>query len=328
MIAIRRLTYFDFSKLKKLISYLCTDDTDNLIKSISEAPVGILNAMVPLRFKFRPESFILIDNKEILGLITICPTTGNPYKINITRLIFKENRYEVGKMLIDFVLQKMGAMGAVSFNVIVDQCHDELFDLFINGCGFRQCSSETLWKKENCNFTNSDFKLECAQNSDSTEIAQLYNNEIINIYQPSLKRCEEEFKQPFFQGFRKSYKNRYIYEENNKIVGYFSITTEDNTNYIIDLTLNSGYSFDYGEIINSLLNEISNKKKVFYPLIKQKKYFKNSDTFEAYLKSNNYHPIQTQHILTKDFYRQIKEDSINWKVFILGEDQINTSLSN
>ena len=179
---IRRLTYFDYRKIKKLVSYLCTDDRDKLFKSITEEPLGLVNAMLPLSLKFKSESFILIDKKEVLGLITTTHTPGNPYKINITKLIFKENMYEAGKQLINFVVHKFGAKGAISFTVTIDECHDELFDLFINGCGFRLCSSETLWKIDKPIPEKSDYKWRYAQNSDAKEIAQLYNAELENIY--------------------------------------------------------------------------------------------------------------------------------------------------
>ena len=145
---IRRLTYVDYPKLKKLVSYLCNDENDKIAKSILEVPVSFVNAMLPLSLKFQSESFILLENNEILGLITTAKTPGNPYKINITRLVFKENLYEVGKQLVEFIIQKFGGKGATSFAVTIDECHDELFNLFINGCGFRQCASETLWKIE------------------------------------------------------------------------------------------------------------------------------------------------------------------------------------
>jgi len=141
---IRRLSYFDFHKIKKMVSYLCTDGNDRLARSIMEETAGFVNAFMPLSMKFKPESFILIENSEILGLITTAGTPGNPHKINITRLIFKENLYEIGKQLIEFVIHKFGGKGATSFTVTIDECHDELFNLFINGCGFRQCASETL----------------------------------------------------------------------------------------------------------------------------------------------------------------------------------------
>lgn len=323
MVVIRRLNCFDYPKLKKLIMYLCNDESDILAKNLMQEPLDVINAMMPLSLKFRSESFILLENKEILGLITAICTPGNPYKINITRLIFKENRYEIGKQLIDFLIQKIGAKGANTFSVVIDECHNELFDLFVNGCGFRQCSSETLWKIEKPVPQKSDLNCRYAQSSDAAKIADLYNGEVINIFKPSLLRGVQEFKPPFFQGFSKFYKTRFVYEESDKILGYFSITTEDNLNYVLDITTNSAYNIDYDAAINFLLCDIARKKHAFYPIIKQKKYTKNSEKLEDYLKSKNYVPIQTRHILVKDFYRVVKEESKNWNVFILGESQIS-----
>ncbi|MGN0030736.1 MAG: hypothetical protein ACI37Q_02135 [Candidatus Gastranaerophilaceae bacterium] len=322
---IRRLTYFDCHKIKKLVSYLCNDESDKLARSITEEPLGLFNAMLPLQFKFKSESFILIDKNEILGLITTSKTPGNPYKINITRLIFKENLYEIGQQLIEFVIQKYGGKGATSFTATIDECHDELFNLFINGCGFRQCASETLWKSQKPMPEKSDLKWRYAQNSDAKKIAELYNDELINIYKPSMIRNPQEFKDTLFYGFNDYYKTRYVIEDNKKILGYFSTTTSDNLNYIIDITTNSGYDFDYNKIVNSALCEIAGKKRAFYPLIKQKKYIKNSERLESYLKGENYQPIQTQQILVKDFYKPIRQTSANWNVFILGENEITTN---
>lgn len=319
---IRRLTYFDYPKLKKLISYLCTDENDKLAKSLMEEPVGFVNAMLPLEMKFKSESFILVDQGEILGLITTAKTPGNPYKINITRLIFKENLYDVAKQLVEFVIHKFGGKGATSFSVTIDECHDELFDLFINGCGFRQCASEVLWKIERPVPEKTDLKWRYAQQSDAGAISQLYNAELINIYKPSLIRHEKEFQENLFCGFNDYYKTRYVIEEDKTVLGYFSITTSDNLNYILDVTTNSGYDFDYDSIINTMLCEIARKRRAFYPLVKQKTYTKNSEKFENYLKSKGYLPIQTQQILVKDFYKPVKQESANWNVFLLGENQI------
>lgn len=322
---IRRLTYVDYPKLKKLVSYLCNDENDKIAKSILEVPVSFVNAMLPLSLKFQSESFILLENNEILGLITTAKTPGNPYKINITRLVFKENLYEVGKQLVEFIIQKFGGKGATSFAVTIDECHDELFNLFINGCGFRQCASETLWEIEKPTPEKSDYHWRYAQNSDAKEIAELYNAEVINIFKPSMLRHKKEFQEIFFTGFNDGYITRFVLEEDSKILGYFSISTNDNLNYILDVTTNSGYDFDYDKIINIMLCEIARKRRAFYPIIKQKKYTKNSEKFENYLKSKNYIPIQTKQILVKDFYKPITETSTEWKVFILGENQIGTN---
>lgn len=91
MTVIRRLNCFDAPKIKKMISYLGSDDGSKYSKALNIEAFSLCHAILPLKYKFLPESFILLENKEILGLITIVPTGGNPYKINITRLIFKQN---------------------------------------------------------------------------------------------------------------------------------------------------------------------------------------------------------------------------------------------
>ncbi|MBE7713042.1 MAG: hypothetical protein E7Z87_04800 [Cyanobacteria bacterium SIG26] len=320
---IRGLTYFDYRKLKRLVSYLCNEDNDRIAKSLMQVPVSFLNAVLPLALKFHSESFILVENAEILGLITLVTTPGNPYKINITRLIFKDNCYEVGKQLVEFVIQKYGAKGATSFMVTIDECHDELFNLFINGCGFRKCASETLWKIEKPTPQKVDIKWRYAQVSDTKSIAELYNSELINMYKPSLTRHPKEFQDSLLGGLAEYYKTRYLLEDNKKIMGYLSITTSDNLNYIIDMTLNSGYEYDYEKIINLLLCEIAGKRRAFYPLIKQKKYVKNSDHLGEYLQNKGYLPIQTQQILVKDYYKPLPAESQTWKVFTLGENQVS-----
>ena len=48
MFRIRRLTCFDIPKLKKLISYLCTDDNDKLGVNLTQESLGFINGMMPL----------------------------------------------------------------------------------------------------------------------------------------------------------------------------------------------------------------------------------------------------------------------------------------
>ena len=133
MTIIRRLNYFDAPKIKKMISYLGNDD--GVSSDILNEPALMIHSILPQKYKFIPESYILLDEKEIFGLITVTPAQGNPYKIYITRLIFKQNMYDTGKQLVEFVIAKYGSKGVTSFCVNVDQSHDELLQLFMKGCG-------------------------------------------------------------------------------------------------------------------------------------------------------------------------------------------------
>lgn len=321
MAIIRRLSCFDIPKIKKMVSYLGDTEGTVFTKVLKHEILLKTQFILPLKFCFLPESFVLVDNKGILGLITVAPTRGNPYKINVTRLIFLQNMYDVGKQLVEFVVARFGAKGALSFQVLVDECHEELTDLFINGCGFRQCSQEVLWKVDLETIDDSNLtQMRVAQNFDSKYIARLFNGEIQPLYRNSLERNRNEFKEPVFAGFSQNYKNRYVLEEpiKHKIVAYLSITTDDNLNYILDLCTSSGFEFDYDAILNFAIKEIKIRKSKFSLFIKQKKYTKTSERLEEFFIVRDFKNIQSQNVLVKDYYKPIKQ-SLQAQVFSFGE---------
>ena len=197
MTRIKRLNCFDIPKIRKMTEYLDSDDSDRFTKDLQNEVVRVLHSHFPLKYKFLPESYVLLEKNEILGLITILPTMGNPYKITITRLIFQNNLYDVGRQLVEFVIAKYGAQGAVSFSVTVDNSHEELFDLFLNGCGFRHCSCENLWKIEGFDAAHyNPLPFRVCQNSDAKMVSELYNSELNGLYKPALLRIKSEFKEP------------------------------------------------------------------------------------------------------------------------------------
>ena len=325
MARIRALDYFDIPKIRKMTEYLGADDSDRFTKELKSEAVRLLHSCFPLKYKFLPESYVLTVNSEILGMITVLPTMGNPYKIIITRLIFQNNLYDVGKQLVEFVVARYGAMGAVSFSVSVDNSHEELFDLFLNGCGFRHCSCENMWKAEKFNFKDYEpAKFRACQNSDAKQVSELYNSSLTPLYKPSLLRIKSEFKELFFEGITNFYKNRYVLEDyiSKRIIAYMSISTSDNTNFIVDLTTNSGFNLNYNEILAFAFSEISRRKTKFYVFLKQKKYTANSEKFEEYLQYHGFSCIRTQNILVKDFYRPVKQAESALKVFLFGEQRI------
>lgn len=328
MMRIRRLNYLDISKISKLIEYLDSNDAGKFKKDLTQEVMIFFHTLLPLKFKFLPDSYVLLDGKEILGIITVQPTAGNPYKINITRLIFSSNFYDAGKRLVEFIIARYGAKGANSFIVTVDSSHDELVQLFLQGCGFRQCSYENLWKIENfMPQTNCIANFRICQNSDARAVAKLYNSELKVHFKPSLERKNQEYTEPLCCGLTNSYKNRYVLEEPSKhrIIAYLSITTSDNQNFIIDMSLNDGYQIPYDEIINFALSEISRRKTNFTAFIKHRQYTKTADGFEEYLHARNLNCIQTKCVLVKDFYKPVKQDENAFHVFSFGDGKVSAN---
>lgn len=323
MARIRRLNCFDIPKIKRMISYLGDVDEAKFAKALWHEILLEAQNFLPLKYSFLPESFVLVEKDEILGLITVNPTLGNPFKINISRLLFLKNMFDVGKQLVEFIVARFGAKGALSFNVMTDENDDELMKLFIEGCDFRQCSKEVLWRINTENLKrNINTSFRHAQNSDSKYIARLFNGEIQSLYRPSLERIKEEFKEPFFEGFNPDYKNRYVLEEpvHHRIIAYLSITTGDNLNFIMDLCLNDGYEFDYDEIFSFAVSQIKQKK--YYIFVKQKKYSKNSEKLEEYFKSHSFELVQSRHLLIRDYYKPVKQNE-GVQVFLFGEKLMN-----
>ena len=318
---IRRLSCFDYPKIKKMISYLGSREIFSFSKALMMEPSVLVNAMLPLKYKFQSESYILLEDDEILGIITIAPMQGNPYKINIVRLVFKQDYYSIGKQLIEFVVAKYGAKGAHSFYVYVDESHDELCTLFVDGCGFRQCSYENLWKLDNFKPKTDDIApFRPAQNSDAKAIAHLYNSELNTLYRPSMERIPQEYTENVFAGYNLFYKNRYVLEDGEKVIAYLSISTVDNFNFILDISKSDGYNIDPDTIINYAFSEISRRKTKFMVFLKHRQYAKNADKLEEYLHSRNLHCIQTQCVFVKDFYRPVKQAESVLKVFLFDEN--------
>lgn len=320
---IRKLSCFDFHKIKKMIPYLGPTADSKFISALFQLPLDFINSFLPLKFRFRAESYILLDNNEILAMATIEPTPGNSCKINITRLIFKKDFYNVGKQLINYIVSKYGANGASSFVVYIDQSHDELCDLFVNGCGFRQCSYENLWKLDNFKpCKNSCLNFRIAQDTDANAITDLYNSELNNLYKSSMERNCHEFREILPAGLIQYYKNRYICSDNENAIAYLSLTTIDNLNFIIDFSLNDGYEFDYDEIINFALLEISRRKKKYTAFLKHRQYTKFANKLEDYLHSRHLNCVQTQCVFVKDFYKPVKDTENVLKVFSFGEHKL------
>lgn len=322
MVRIRKTNYFDKFKFKKMISFLSSDAIDHYTKVFMGFPFNTLHSILPLSIKFLPESYVIEENKEIIGMVTISPTRGNPYKLFISRLYLEQDYFNAGKQLLEYVIAKYGAKGATTFVATIDESYDELLHLFADGCGFRQCSSEQLWKmnemrilKENTSFFR-PFK-----NSDAQAVTMLFNDSIITHFKYSIAKTKNEYLDPIFSGLDDNSQFKYIVEDENSrtVKAYFSITTGDNVNFILDVTTSPWYDCSFEDILNFTINQISKRKKDFYLFVKVKKYTTTAENFEQFLNEKNFKCVQNQLILVKDFYKIIKEEQPLHRVVFLNE---------
>lgn len=322
MVRIRKANYFDKFKLKKMISFLSSDAINSYTKVFMDFPFNSVHEFLPMKFKFLPESYVIEENKDIIGMITLSPTPGNPFKLCVTRLFLEHDYYNAGKQLIEFVVSKYGAKGANAFMATIDDSHDELLHLFVDGCGFRQCSSEQLWKMEKIRFSKeNDTFFRPFKNLDAQAVAMLFNDSVITHFKHSVSRTKSEYAEPLFYGLKNSYKFRYVVEDSDfkTIKAYFSLTTCDNLNYILDVTTSPWYDCSWEDIFNFTVKEISKRKKDFYLFVKVKKYTNTAESFEQYLTGQGFKCVQNQIILVKDFYKLVKEPQSAQRILLFNE---------
>lgn len=322
MVRIRKTQYFDKYKLKKMISFLSSDMINQYTKVFMNFPFNTIHDFLPQKFKFLPESYVLVDNNEIIGLITVSPTPGNSLKLNISRLYLEQNYFDAGKQLIEYVIAKYGAKGANNFIVAIDDSREELLQLFIEGCGFRHCSCEQMWKMNKIRFSKTENTFfRPFKNSDAQAVTMIFNDSINPHFRHSLSKTKHEFMDPFFQGLDSSYTLKYVIEDTDlkTIKTYFSITTQDNINYILEVASSAWYDCPYDDLLNFAINQISRRKKDFNLFVMVRKYRTKSEAFQEYLTDKGFTCVQNQLILVKDFYKLIKEPESTQKIVLFND---------
>ena len=322
MVRIRKANYFDKFRFKKMISFLSNDLINHYTKVFMNFPFNLIHDVLPLRIKFLPESYVIEDNKEIIGMVTVSPTAGNPFKLTISRLFLEQDYYNAGKQLIEFVISKYGAKGANTFIATIDDSFDELLHLFADGCGFRHCSSEQMWKMDTIRFTKTDNSfIRPFKNSDAQAATMLFNDSVITHFKHSISRTKDEYIEPIFKGLSDNSKFKFVIEDENlkTLKAYFSINTNDNLNYILDVTTSAWYDCSWEDILHFTINQISNRQKDFFLFVKVKKYTTTSECFEQYLVEKGFKCIQNQLILVKDFYKLIKEPEQTHRIVLFND---------
>ena len=319
MAKIKKLKSFDKRKLQELISFLKVNDGNQFLDILKTTMPGNLHYYLPLKYKFLDESYILTEKERVLGLITTNTFSGNHKKINISQLFFIENAYEVAQQLVEFVIAQYGAMGAYNFYVLIDEIYTELAQMFVSSCGFRQCSSEQIWKtrkrvfKKKTGLTYRRFR-----KSDVKDVADIYNDSVYTHFKPTLLRTEKEFCETICSGLKYMSEYRYVIEDNSRVIGYFKISTADNENYTVDFNYSNGYNVDCETILSFATREILRRQRRFKLFIKTKNYINTNDAQKEYFEKSGFKCVNTKLLFVKDFFRPIRELSTVERFATLG----------
>lgn len=322
MSKIRKLYYFDKKGTQEMISFLNNSANDTYINHIMFNPFIPLHHFLPLRFKFLPESYVLKEGKNIKGLITIAPVRCRQKKVEIQKLLFEENRYDVAAELVQFVVSKYKAMGAVSVLVKVDDYLPDLLTMFVSKCGFSQISYEKLWRvNHSVNYSYDKKEFRSFRNSDAQAVAALYNETLLPHFRPLLGKEAGEFKEGLFKGLSYYSEYKYIIEDRKtkNITGYVSIRTSDNENFIVDIIHSSWIDIDIPSIISFAFDQIRKRKHKFGLFIRSKRYTSLGEEYEKLFLETGFECVQNQIVLTNSSARVLREPVSSGRFTVLSD---------
>ncbi len=322
MSKIRKLYYFDKKNAQEMISFLNNSVSDTYINHIMFNPFLPLHHLLPLRFKFLPESFVLKEGKEIKSLITVAPTKSKLKKIEIQKLFFEEDNLLNAAELVQYIVSKYKAMGAPSIIVKVDDYLPELLAMFVTKCGFSQISYEKLWKVTKFverTFDKREFR--SFKNTDAQMVANLYNDSLLPHFRPLLAKEVREFKEHIFKGLSYYSEYKYIIEDkkSRNITGFLTIRTSDNENYILEVVQTSWIELDIDSIISFATYQIRKRNKRFALFVRTKRYTALGEKYESQFIKNGFECVQNQIVLTNSSARVLKEPTKNTKYTVLSD---------
>lgn len=261
-----------------------------------------VNYLLPLKLKFANETFVILVDKKIKGLITLDKDSMSNTRFKITKLILEENSYSLAYELTNYVLSRYRAMGAASFYAVVDNKQKELLNIFKNDLNFRSCALEHLYKINPLE-TGFSLFLKPFRKENIKEVCSFYNDNI-NFFNRFL------FGRETYQFKNKCKKYVFLNEEDDKVLGYFEVASKNNFDYYINFSIDFAYNIYLVDAIKFIYSKLKHKNKSFNLYIKVKDYFLNSKELLSILKENSCVFVSTGEILAKDYYRQIKDESI------------------
>lgn len=314
MAKIRLLNNSDRKKLLEMIEYVKPGVSPLSFnwQSFTIFPFNYIHNILPLSLKFSQESYVAVEDKDILGVIALTPDNIHRSRWQINRLILDNNSTEVGKQLVDFVVNKYGGAGVETFITAIGENYPEAIALFKNSCGFRSCSKMHIFEQKSSalNIDSASFEnIRLACNADEPKIYELQQQILLPHFKPSFIRSVGDFGFGLKDSLLNKMKNyelkKYVLDnpKNSTIEGFFQIMTKDRKNYWLDIDLSLPYQDYYTDIIAFANKYIMRQTHEANMYIYLREYYQSSKKFTEVLKELNFSLKYTYQLLVKDYWK-------------------------
>lgn len=337
---IRRFIPSDIKKLAQKIEFIEPINVYNFIsdRPFTFFPLSLLNDSIPLTMRFLEQNYVALNKNELLGLIGLIPDNKQNTRWRINRLILDKNNLDIGKQLVNYVVNKYGGAGVESFITAIESSHNETILLFRNGCGFRNLSEIDVWKYKSEikleKVTLGEYKIREINSRDAKELLDLDTSLLYPQFRVSLKKSKNDFKINLKNTIldflcNHNQKKLILFNKKNSIDGFITIDSKDKTNFYVNILLSLKSQDLYETVILYITNLIISQYPLASTYIYERKYYQTSAKLRLALSSLKFENDKNFKILVKDYWKPLPlHDEYKKSTFVILPDIASPACSN
>lgn len=286
-------------------------------------PFHTLNQWCPLRLKFLPEIYVAAADGSVLGLVWLSRDGNRCDRYKIDQVIINPDAYaayDVGKQLMYYVINKLGAMGVETFLAYVDPHYAEGLAL-LKACGFRHCTRLNTFQLETLDdaFRTRTVQIQGlreARQSDARKLQELHSETLAPEVRISLRKSPSDLYPSMWQRFRRRCQGEFFKHwvistpSRDYLYGSVFLSTLDYKQFDVTVLVSPAWEHGTEDLVLFALQQVY--KSASSPKVTIHAYEFQKTKIEV-LKSLGFTRVGTTEILVKDYWIPVKDQMLKAK---------------
>lgn len=285
-VKIEAMSSLQFKQVEQLLHRYSTTESDfvtlHRLKQLY-GPLQWVSQLLPQRWQFVPSVFIARTKNQVLGVLWLHRDGHHPHRWRIEQLILdpEHSSMEVGKLLVEYVVNQYGASGVEQFTTDVPHHHEDA-QAILKEAGFRQIGRAHVFRYEPGSeaLKNADpvsiIGLREFRGRDAQSVHTLQIDSLPTTCRLYLDRHAKDFKQSFIRKCQCQiegvFYKQWVIEHHHSdfLKGYISIFTHNYKHFSIQLIISPGWEDGFKPALQFLLERISQQSSS--PVITNRSY--------------------------------------------------------
>lgn len=318
-VKIEAMNSLQFKQVQHLLHRYSTTESDfvalNRLKQLY-GPLQWVSQLLPPRWQFLPSVFVAIQAHQVVGVLWLHRDGHQTHRWRIEQLILdpEHGSFEIGKLLVDYVINQYGASGIEQFSTEVHHDNEDAQSL-LKEVGFRQIGRlhtfNTTTQPETPPIQHEpridglrEFRQRDAEGVHTLQIDSLPVT--ARLY---LDRHVDDFKSHFIQHVQRNfsgvfYKQWVITHPSQPLfTGYLSIKTNNHQHFTIQLICSPGWQDGFDDLLQFAIYKI--QQQTSRPSI-QNRSFGFHDYQHKILEARGFKRVYESQLLVKDYWTRMQ----------------------